>query len=82
MADHPHGPGVAAAHHPLGMSQGTSLRKAEGVKSRGKSQVMERREGDPAAGAVQDADLIKNALKARNRKNKASRIRRGKVEKR
>lgn len=53
MADHPHGPGVAAARHPLGMSQGTSLRKAEGVKSRGKSQVMERREGDPAAGAVQ-----------------------------
>ena len=53
MADHRHGPGVAAARRPLGMSQGISLKKGEGVKSREKSQVMERRGGDPAADAVQ-----------------------------
>lgn len=82
MADHPHGPGAAVVHHPLGiMSRVISLRRG-GVKSREKSQVMERRGGDLAAGAVPDAGLTTNALKARNGKNEAIMIRKGKVEKR
>lgn len=55
MEDHPHGQGDVADHHPLGMSQETSLRRG-GVRSRGKSRQvirMERRGDDPAEGAAQ-----------------------------
>jgi len=80
-ADDPRGMvGAVAVHHPLGMSQVTSLRRGR-VKSRGKSRVMERREGDLAAGAVQDAGLMRNILKARKEKNEVKMTKKGRVEK-
>lgn len=51
-ADHPLGLGAVAVHHLPGMSQETSLRRGR-VMSRERSQVMERREDDLVAGAVQ-----------------------------
>ena len=57
MVDHPHGLGAAAVHHPLGiLNQEISLKRG-GVKSREKSQVMERREGDLAADVVQGTEI-------------------------
>lgn len=81
-ADHPPGLGAVAVHHLPGMSQETSLRRGR-VMSRERSQVMERREDDLVAGAVQGAGLNK-AQKARRGKSEANVTRKrkaGKVEK-
>lgn len=52
MAEHPPGLGAVAVHRLPGMSQETSLMRGR-VMSRERSQVMERREDDLVAGAVQ-----------------------------